>query len=151
MLQEQIKKDLIEAMKAKDQLRVSTLRLLDAVLKNKVIERHAKGNDSEMSDDEIMDIIIQEVKKRNDAADLYHRGGKDDLATKEQQESLILKKYMPRPLSDEEVLQIIKDTMVSSGLAQKSDLGKLMGLLREKTHGRVEGSHLKDLVMGQLL
>jgi len=150
MLLEKIKQDLISAMKSKNEVALGTLRMLDATIKNKVIERRTKGKTGLMTEDEIMEIISSEVKKRKDAVDLYTKGGREELAKKEAVEIDVLKKYLPAELSPSEIRNIIKETISSSGLSSKADFGKLMGLLKEKTKGRIDGSHLKDLLMEEL-
>jgi len=150
MLLEKIKQDLISAMKSKDEVVLGTLRMLDAAIKNKVIERRTKGKIDPMTEDEVMEIISSEVKKRKDAVDLYTKGNREELAKKEAAEIDILKKYLPADLSPEEIKNIIKETISSSGLSSKADFGKLMGLLKERTKSRIDGAKLKDLLMEEL-
>ncbi len=150
MLLEKIKQDLIAAMKSKDEVTLGTLRMLDATIKNKVIERRAKGKADPLTEDEVMEIISAEAKKRKDAADLYNKGNREELAKKEIEEINVLKKYLPEELSAEETRGIIKEAISASGLSSKADFGKLMGLLKEKTKGRIDGSRLKDLLMEEL-
>src|SRR3989339_443442 len=146
MLLEKIKQDLISAMKSKDEVVLGTLRMLDAAIKNKVIERRTKGKIDPMTEYEVMEIISSEVKKRKDAVDLYTKGNREELAKKEAAEIDILKKYLPADLSPEEIKNIIKETISSSGLSSKADFGKLMGLLKERTKSRIDGAKLKDLL-----
>lgn len=150
MLLEKIKQDLIAAMKSKDEVTLGTLRMLDATIKNKVIERRAKGKTDPMTEDEITEMISAEAKKRKDAIDLYTKGNRVELAKKEAEEIDVLKKYLPKELSIEEAKNIIKEAISSSELSSKADFGKLMGLLKEKTKGRIDGSRLKDLLMEEL-
>src|SRR3989344_6132650 len=103
MLLEKIKQDLISAMKSKNEVALGTLRMLDATIKNKVIERRTKGKTGLMTEDEIMEIISSEVKKRKDAVDLYTKGGREELAKKEAVEIDVLKKYLPAELSPSEI------------------------------------------------
>jgi uncharacterized protein YqeY len=150
MLLEKIKQDLIAAMKSKDETTLGTLRMLDSTIKNKIIERRTKGKTEPMTEDEIMEIISSEVKKRKDASDLYKKGNREELAKKELDEISVLKKYLPAELSVEEAKNIIKEAMSSSGLFSKADFGKLMGILKEKTKNRIDGSQLKNLLMEEL-
>ncbi len=156
MLLEKIKQDLIVAMKSKNEVTLGTLRMLDATIKNKMIERRAKGKTDPMTEDEITEIISAEAKKRKDVADLYTKGNREELAKKKLKKSIYknIKKYLPEGLGVNETKDIIKDiikeTIFSSGLSSKTDFGKLMGLLKEKTKSRIDGSRLKDLLMEEL-
>lgn len=144
-LVEKINQDLISALKNKEQLRLSTLRMLSSELKNKKIDL---GKD--LTDDEAFAVITKEVKKRKDSAQIFKDGSRDDLAQKELDEVEILSKYLPKELSDNELLALVKEAIAETGASTKADMGKVMGVLRPKVAGRADGAKVAQLVQANL-
>lgn len=141
MLIDQISNDLKEAMKAKDELTLSTLRMLKTALKNKQIDLMR-----ELTDAESMDVIKMQVKQLKDAIDQFESGGRSDLAEGNRKELEVLKKYLPAELPDEELEVIVKEAIALSGAASKADMGKAMGFVMKAVAGRADGSRVKSLV-----
>lgn len=144
-LVEKINQDLISALKNKEQLKLSTLRMLSSELKNKKIDL---GKD--LTDDEAFAVITKEVKKRKDSAQTFKEGNRDDLAQKELAEVEILSEYLPEELSDDEILALVKEAIAQTGASAKADMGKVMGVLRPKVAGRADGAKVAKLVQENL-
>ncbi len=145
MLLEQIQADLKQAMLAKDEAQVSTLRLLLSEVKNASI---AKGVD--LSDPDIISIIQKEAKKRNESVASFKSGGREDLANKELTELNILQTYLPAQLTDEEITKIVEDTITELGTTSISDMGKVMGAVVPKIAGRADGGKVSGIVKQKL-
>jgi len=140
-LTEQIRADLTESMKARTADRTSTLRMLQAALKNEQINA---GH--ELSDEEAMSIIRKSVKQRLDSIDQYTKGNRADLAAKEAAEIEILKTYMPPELSDAELESGLREIVASTGAQSKKDLGKVMKEATARYKGRAEGKKIQEIV-----
>ena len=150
MFQEKLDNDLTAAQKAKDSLRVDTLRLLKARIKNEQIIAQGEGKQSaELPDDKIMAIISSEIKKRRDSVEAYTKGGRPELAKKEQDEIEILQKYLPEQLSESEVAKIIDETLTGQALSA-ADFGKAMGLVMSKLKGKADGTLISKLLKEKL-
>lgn len=140
-LQEKINNDLKQAMREKDELKLSTLRLLNAALKNKAIALRS-GEAVELTDEQIIEVSGSEIKKRKDSVEAYTAGGRVDLADRENAEIKILEKYMPEQLSDEEIERIVRD-IVDSGAA---DFGRVMGQAMGRLKSRADGKKVGEIV-----
>ncbi|MGZ4778328.1 MAG: GatB/YqeY domain-containing protein [Thermoanaerobaculia bacterium] len=144
-LTEQVRADLTESMKARTADRTSTLRMLQAALKNEQINL---GH--ELSDEEVLAIIRKSVKQRQDSIEQYTNGKRPDLAAKEAAEIEILKTYMPPELSDAEIETGLKEIVASTGAQSKKDMGKVMKEATARYKGRVDGKKIQEIV-GRLL
>lgn len=144
MLKEQIDADLKAAMHAKDQVTLDTLRMLRARIKNEEI---AKGKD--FVDEEIVSVIGSEVKKRKDSVTAYTEGNRPELAAKEQSEIVVLQKYLPEQISEDEVRKIIEETL-SGQTFKASDFGKAMALVMPKLKGKADGSLISKILKEKL-
>lgn len=144
-LLEQINIDLKQAMRDKNEVVVSTLRMLASALKEKEISLR-KGEAVVLSEEQVADSIASEVKKRRDSIVSYESGGRQDLVDKEKEEIKILEKYMPAQLSDEELEKIIKETFSSLGEVSIKDFGRIMGQVSPKTKGRADGGKVSEIV-----
>lgn len=145
MLLEQINKDLIEATKSRDEIRVSTLRMLKSALHNWQI-----ANKKEPQDPDTISVIQKEIKSRQDSTVLYQKGGREDLAAKEEGEIEILKKYLPEQMSEEEIRTKIKETITKVGASGSQDMGKVMGPLMAALKGRADGTTVSRIVKEEL-
>ena len=141
MLKEQITKDLTEAMKAKNELKLSVLRMLKAAIMNYEVSGAGKTAD----DDVINGLIKSGIKQRKDASEGFKNGGNEESAQKELDEIEILKKYMPEQLSEDEIKKIAQETIdhLSAG---PSDFGKVMGMAMGKTKGKADGNMVSKVV-----
>ncbi|TRZ77828.1 GatB/YqeY domain-containing protein [bacterium] len=142
---EQIKQDLISAMKSKDTEKVATLRMLQAAIKNKEIDM----NRQEMSEEVILEVISKQAKQRKEAIAEYEKGGRTELAEKEKQELDILEKYLPAQISDDEIITVVK-TIIADLHAEKSDFGKVMGMAAKQLKGKADGGRIRGIVEGLL-
>jgi len=148
-LKEKIHQDLNEAMKSKEELKTSVLRLLSSVILNKEKDKRYKSGKAEnvlLTDEEIIDVIFSEAKKRKEAIELYERGNRGDLAEKERKETEILKIYLPEQLSEEEIKKIIKEAMGQVGAKEMKDMGKVMAELAPKIKGRADAGMISKIV-----
>jgi len=134
-LSEKLGEDLKAAMKGQDEPRVRVLRLL----KTRVKEASVAKRD-ELSDDEVIKVIISETKKRKEAIELFEQGGRGDLASREKEEMDILQTYMPPQLTEDEVRALIKEAIEEVGALDPRDMGKVMKVLMPRIVGRSEGS-----------
>jgi len=138
-----INNDLKEAMRSKEELKLSTLRMITAALKNKKIEL---GNKNELTDEEAAGVLKTEVKKRRDSASVYETGNRNDLAEKEKAEIAILEKYMPAMMDEAEVEKIAKDVIASLGETGPKDFGKIMGAVMARVKGKADGGLVNQVV-----
>jgi len=141
MLLEKIQTDLKEALLAKDELLVSTLRFLLSEIHNYQIQKQAK-----LSDEEVVRVIRQQIKQRQEAIEAYRKGKRDDLSKKEQQELDILSKYLPQEMGTQELEKIIKETIREIGVVGVKDFGKVMGVVMGKVKGRIDGAQVAEIV-----
>ena len=148
-LKEKIHYDLTEALKAREELRTSVLRLLSSAILNKEKDKRyksGKAEDISLTDEEIVDAISSEIKKRRDAADLYERGGREELAKKEKDEMEILQKYLPEQISEEELRKLVKEAVDKTGAKEMKDMGKVMAGLMPKVKGKADNSLVSKIV-----
>ena len=142
---EEIRNDLKDAMMKKEQLRVSTLRLLISAMKNQQIE---KGE--ELTDEEIISVLSTEAKKRRESVEEYKKGDRTDLAEKEEAEIKIVETYLPEQLSDEDVQKLVSEAIADTGAESKKDMGKVMQQLMPKIKGRADGRKVSQIVTEKL-
>jgi uncharacterized protein YqeY len=138
MLRERFSEALKSAMRAKDQLTVSTVRLILARLKERDIEVRPKGNAAGIADPDIQQMLQGMIKQRRESIELYDRGGRPELAEKERGEIAIIESFLPKGLSEEETEQAIKDTIAAIGAAGIKDMGRTMAALRERYPGQLD-------------
>lgn len=144
---DRIQKDYIQAMKERNEIKTTTLNMLRSQIKYKEIE--LKGAEKELQESDIIDIIRKEIKKREEAIEMYKEAGRTDLLEKEIKELEILNSYMPKPLSEDEIREEIKK-IVEEMHAGKSDFGKVMKAAMERFKGAVPGNKIKEIVEGEL-
>ncbi|EFU2414920.1 GatB/YqeY domain-containing protein [Campylobacter coli] len=144
-LKEQILNDIKEAMKQKDDFKRDTLRTLNAAFKQVEVDERI-----ELSDERILKIIASEIKKRKDAIELYSKGGREDLAQKEQKEIALFESYLPQQLSDEELQAALKEMIANLGVSSLKDQGLVMKEVKAKFGARVDGKRL-NVTLRELL
>ena len=120
-------------MKAGDRLKLSTLRMLVAAIKQKEIDTRA-----ELSDDEIVSVIEKQMQQRLEAAEQYEAAGRNELFEKESQEAEILKAYLPEKMGEEEVVEMIEKIISDMGEINMKDMGKLMSILKDKAGSKID-------------
>ncbi|MBM0636879.1 GatB/YqeY domain-containing protein [Campylobacter sp. VicNov18] len=144
-LKERILNDIKEAMKQKEDFKRDSLRTLNAALKQIEIDERIK-----LDDERICKIIVSEIKKRQDASELYVKAGREDLAHKEQKEIELFQAYLPEPLSDEELRESLKRIIESLGVSSLKDQGLVMKEAKKELGFKVEGKRL-NLMLKELL
>jgi uncharacterized protein YqeY len=147
-LSERIDADLKDAMRAKDALKLSVLRMLKAALKNAAIEK--SGADAEISDAEAAQVIRKQVKQRQDSIESFEKGGRAELAAKEKEELSILNSYLPQAMSAAEIAQAVRETIAETGATSKAQMGIVMKAVQAKVAGRADGRTLSAEVQKQL-
>ena len=140
-LTEKIRAELTAAMKARDAVRLSTLRMLQSSFKYQQIEI---GH--ELSDEEAMTVIRKAVKQRLDSIEQYTKGNRPELAEKERGEMELLKTWLPPELTDEEIEAGIREIVASTGAQSKKDMGKVMKEASARYKGRVDGKKIQEIV-----
>jgi uncharacterized protein YqeY len=149
-LAEKINKDLVLAMKAREELKVSTLRLLLSGLHNREIEKKGKGGSPELSEDDVLEVLRREVKKRKEAIEVYLKGGRPELAEKEEKELGILENYLPAQLDGETVRKIVEEAITAVNPAGPKDFGKVMGEAMKKLKGVADSSLVSGIIKEKL-
>lgn len=145
MTLDSLQSDLKQAQLARDEVRVSTLRLLISELKNLQIQ---KGD--ELDETDTLAVLKREIKKRQESIQMYQNGGRDELALKEQQELDVLKAYLPEQLSTEELTKIVEDSINELGAKSLSDMGKVIGQVLSKTAGKADGAEVSKIAREKL-
>ena len=148
-LKEQIGEDIKTAMKAKDKIRLQTVRSIKKAILDKEVELRPKGQDSLTKEQEI-ELLSQQAKQRRDSIEQFKNAGRDELADKENQELAIIETYLPEQISDEEVESIIDQIIADSGAATLKDLGKVMGPAMKQLKGKADGKKIQALVKTKL-
>lgn len=149
MLKEQIKKDTIEAMKAKNSELAGVLRLASAAISSKEKEKRYQEKletDVILTDEEVVGVLASEVKKRRDAIALYEQGGRPELAETEKAEIAILQKYLPKQLSGEELKKMVVAAVEKTEAKEMKDMGKVMAELNPQIKGRADGGEVSKIV-----
>jgi uncharacterized protein len=137
-LRENINNALKEAMKSGDKLKVSTLRLMNAAIKERDIQGRTTGRDAGVSDDQILEVFVKMVKQRQESLATYEQAGREDLAAQERGEIAIIQSYMPKQLSEDEMKAEIGKTIKDLGAQGMKDMGKVMGTLKQHYAGRMD-------------
>ena len=152
MIREEIKKQMIEAMKAGQKEKVDTLRLINSTIKDKDIADRTKGNMDGISDDAILSVLQGMIKQRKESIALYTQGGRAELAAAEQKEVDIIQSFLPKQMDTDEMREAIKAAIAETGAATMKDMGKVMGVLRGKYAGKMDFSvasaEIKALLAG---
>jgi len=138
MLRGRLNEALKSAMKAKDQVAVSTLRLILAALKDRDIAVRTKGQSEGIGDDEILDMLQKMVRQRQESIEMYRQGGRQDLVEKEQAEIEVLQRFLPRQLSEEEIESAVDEVIGELDAGSIKDMGRVMGTLKERYAGRMD-------------
>lgn len=144
-LKEKLKEDLKTAMKAKDTVKLSSIRMANSAIRNKEIEVKR-----ELEDSEIEALLASEVKKRREAMEQYKNAGREDLAQKEEAEMAVFMSYMPEQMSEEDLRKIVRETIGETGASGMKDMGAVMKAIMPKVKGRADGSAVNRLVKEEL-
>lgn len=142
---DKIQNDLKKAQLARDEVTVSTLRLLLSEVKNAEI---AKGQD--LAEQDIINVVQREIKKRKEAAEGFRKGGREEQAQKEEAEAKVLEQYLPAQLSDEELTKIVEENITEVGASSLQDMGRVIGLVMSQVAPKADGSRVSALVKERL-
>jgi uncharacterized protein len=146
-LKEQLRADMIASLKSKDELRLSTLRMvLSAITNEEVAGKTAR----ELSDDEVLKVLAREAKKRREAAEAFDGAGRTELADRERAEGVVLDGYLPAQISDDELVGIVTAAIAASGAAGPQAMGQVMKVVQPQVAGRAEGGRIAAEVRRQL-
>jgi uncharacterized protein YqeY len=139
-LEEQITSDLKAAMKARDTARTSCLRMLKTALKNRQVEKREK-----LEEAEVQEVISSLIKKGKQAAEEFRKGGRDNLAAKEESEIAIYFQYLPEQITPSEIEKILKDIITESGAEGMGDLGNVMKKAMAQLAGKAQGKEVNEI------
>ena len=142
---EQLKKDMIDAMKNKDKEKLTVIRMVKAAMDQEHIDRKR-----EINDDLLIDVVNKQIKMRKDSIEEFTKGNRSDLAQKTQEEVYILMKYLPEQLSDEEVLKIIDEAFSKIQPNGMKDMGKVMGIVTPEVKGKADMKKVSEIIRGKL-
>ena len=140
-MKEKLSSDLRNAQKSRDSLKTDTLRLLLSEIKNKEIDLRR-----EIENEEIISILVTQIKKRKEAASIYEENGRKDFSKKELKESSFLESYLPEQVGEEELKKRIQEILVDIGAQSPRDMGKVMKIVIPEFKGKADGAIIKDLV-----
>jgi uncharacterized protein YqeY len=154
MLLDCIKKDLKIAMKAKDTLKISTLRMITSSIKNIEISNRGSSNEDSLedslSDSEIIQLLSKMIKQRKESAEIYSTSSRNDLEKKENDEIEIIEQYMPSQIDDQEVNKLIDQVINETDSSSIKDMGKVMSVLKEKYSGQMDFGKASSIVKEKL-
>lgn len=146
-LKAKLRDDMVAAMKSKDELRLSTLRMvLSAITNEEVAGKSAR----ELSDDEVLKVVAREAKKRREAATAFDDAQRTELADRERAEGAILDDYLPAQLGDEEIAAVVAEAIASTGASGPQAMGQVMKVVQPQLAGRAEGGRIAAEVRRQL-
>ena len=157
MLREKINQDLKKAQQEKNELIILVLRGINAAIHNKEIEKRTKlskeekdieklEKESKITEEEVMEVVSNETKKRKEAIEEFKKGNRNDLAEKEEKELEILKEYLPEQMSEEQIREEAKKTIEETSATGPQDTGKVMSILMPKLKGKAEGGLVSKIV-----
>ncbi len=147
MLEEQINKDYIQAMKNRDKVKSSTLNFLRAQMKNAFLELRVQDSDlNSLKDEDVIAIIKKQVKQRQDSISQFEQGGRQDLVDKESEELELLKKYLPEEISEAELETIVASVIGEVDAKSMKDMGTVMKSMAQKVQGRADNKLISELV-----
>jgi uncharacterized protein YqeY len=144
-LEERLIEEMKGAMKSSDKLRLSTIRMIRSALKNKEIEVRKK-----LEDEDVMKVIQAMVRKGEESVEQFQAGGRTDLVEKEKKEIEILKSFLPQPLSQDQILRIIDQSIQETQASSLKDIGKVMKSVMPKIGGKADGKLINQLVKERL-
>jgi uncharacterized protein YqeY len=149
-LKARISSELKDAMKQKDAARLSTLRLINAAIKDRDIALRGEGGDETVSEDDILQILGKMVKQRNESVRAYEEGGRLEMAEREKDEIKVIESFLPRQLDEDEVDAAIAKAITSTGAASIRDMGKVIGELKATYTGRMDFAKVGPMVKARL-
>lgn len=143
-LTERLQNDMKEAMKARETARLGVIRALKTAMTNAAIEKG--GPNAELDDAEAVAVVRKQLKQRQDSKEQYADAGRDELAAKEQEEIEILEGYLPAPMTEDEIRELVDQVIAETGASSRADMGRVMKALQERSAGRADGKTLSQEV-----
>lgn len=150
MFRTELSDALKDAMRAKEALAVSTLRLILAALKDRDIAARGKGNSEGISDADILDLLQKMVRQRRESIELFEKGDRQDLADKEAEEIVVIQRFLPKQMDPDQIQGAVQDVIEELGAATIKDMGRVMAALKERYAGRMEFAKASALVKERL-
>lgn len=138
MLRNRLSQETKDAMRAKDSARLSTLRLINAAIKDRDIAARSEDNTTGVSDDDILKILAKMIKQRRDSAEAYDEGGRIELAERERAEIEVIQSFLPKQLSETDVRKAIADAIQETGANSIRDMGRIMSVLKDRYAGQMD-------------
>lgn len=145
MLLDRIKEDMKQAMRDRAKERLSTIRLILAAAKQQEVDRRVI-----LEEAEVLAILDKMVKQRRDSIEQFDKAGRDDLSSKEKFEIEVIQNYLPQPLSEQEISDMIAEAITETGAESMRDMGKVMGILKPKMQGRADMGKVSGVIKSQL-
>ena len=149
MLRDDINNAVKDAMRAKDERKLSTLRMVNSTIKNADIDARGQGKPP-LSDADLLGVFQKMIKQRQESVELYQKGGRADLVKQEQEEIAIISGYLPKQMSDDEMKAAIEAAVKETGAAGMKDMGKVIGVLRGKYAGQMDMAKASGMVKARL-
>lgn len=144
-LKTQLTEDMKTAMRAKDQVSLSTIRLINAAIKQFEVDERTEADDAK-----VISILTKMVKQRKDSAKIYTEAGRQDLADKENAEIEILNRYLPQMMSAEEIKTVVEEAIAETGASGMADMGKVMGVLKTRLAGKADMGEVNKVLKAAL-
>ena len=147
-ISDQIQKDMVDAMRSREELRLSTLRMVKAAIKNKEVDKRAA-----LDDKEVQQVLGTLIKQRRDSIEQFIKGGRQELADKEAAEIKLIEVYLPKAMGDDQIAEMVKSTIAEMGAPTMKDMGSVMKNVMARlqaTGARVDGKTVSDLVKRHL-
>lgn len=149
-IKEQLNEKIKESMKAGTPDRTNILRLAMNAIKNREVENRGKGIEGELTDEDVIDVLMKEVKRRNESAEVYVQAGRQELADTELAEVAIIKEFLPEELSAEELDAIVSEAVAKTEAKEIKDMGKVMAEINPQIKGRADSKVVSDLIKKKL-
>ena len=153
MIRDKISQALKDAMRAKDEVKTTTLRMVNAAIKQKDIDVARARGDQHISQDEVLNLLQSLIKSRRESIELYKQGGRQDLVDKEETEIGIIEQFLPKQMNEEETRAVIRELVALLGATSVKDMGKVMAALKSKYAGKLDiakaSAAVKDVLMGK--
>lgn len=156
MLRDKIKADFKEAFKSKNEVRLSVLKMVQSEIGNAEINKRGKlmkGGQTEnvetlsvLNDEEVLQVVSREIKKRKDSVEMYEKAGRTELSEREKAETAVLMAYMPEQLPEDKIRELAKDAVAKSGAKGEKEIGKVMAVLMPQVKGRSDGALVNKIV-----
>lgn len=148
--QQKINEDLRSALKSGDQITLGVLRMVSSVFGNKSIEKRGRGLPKDLTEDEVLEILNREAKKRREAASLYKQGNRSDLAEKEEKEIVVIQKYLPAQMSRKEVETFVTNTLPKLRSSQDLNFGSVMKEIMKELKDKADAKIISEIIKEKL-